>query len=82
MLLDNGQRIVTMAWDGRLDAPSSYVLQASVTPRGADLLDVDVGRMTSFSRPLVASGTYYVQLRTKNDCGVGRPSNQLMVVVP
>jgi hypothetical protein len=61
--------------------PVSYVLEAGLTPGGAEFGAVPLGRTTSFAVP-APPGRYHVRVRPQNACGLGPASNDAVVTVP
>lgn len=61
--------------------PVSYVLEAGVTPAGAEFGAIPLGRTTVFSVP-APRGRYYVRVRPVNACGAGPASNDAVVTIP
>jgi hypothetical protein len=58
------------------------VLEAGKTSGAADAITVDLGLQTTYNASQVNPGTYYIRVRSKNDCRTGEPSNEVVVVVP
>lgn len=73
---------VNVSWTaGSGGAPTSYTLNAAVTPGGAPVATVPLGG-TSASFANVPSGTYYLRLTASNGAGTSPASNQVTVTVP
>lgn len=74
--------VATLAWDAPLGA-TGYRMLVGTAP-GVALLDTEVGTATSVAVPLAGmpAGTYYVRVTATSACGVGLPSNEVMVTVP
>lgn len=62
-------------------APLFYVLEAGTAPGATNVLRASLGR-TTFVSGFAPPGTYYVRMRPTDICGLGRPSNEVMVQVP
>ena len=75
--------VATLAWVAPLGAVS-YRLQAGTAPGLSNVLDVDLGAVTSLGVPLggVGAGTYYLRVVAASACGLGAPSNEAVLVVP
>ena len=73
---------VTMTWSPAPGggAPTSYSLEASLTPGGAAIV-VFPTTATSLTVPNVPGGTYFVRVIGVNAEGAGPPSNERTVVV-
>ena len=74
---------VTLAWvaPSTGDAPSSYVLEASLSPGGPLIASFPVTN-TSLVVAGVPNGVYYARVRAINADGSSGPSNEVIVVVP
>lgn len=75
--------IATMLWQPALGA-TSYRLRAGTAPGLSNVLDADLGLVTSLTVPLsgVPAGTYYLRVVAASACGVGAPSNEVTLTVP
>jgi hypothetical protein len=62
-------------------APLIYVLEVGTGPGLTNLVRTPLGRTTFMSTP-APSGTYYVRVRPADVCGLGTPSNEVIVQVP
>lgn len=62
-------------------APLQYVLEVGSAPGLTNVLATPVGRTTYIATPAPA-GTYYVRVRPADVCGLGTPSNEVIVRVP
>ncbi len=64
-------------------APGAYPnrFEAGTATGLSNLFNGDVGNVASLER-LVPPGTYFVRVRAANACGVGAPSNEVVVTVP
>ena len=71
---------VTLSWNPTLGAVG-YVLEAGTSPGAANVFNGPVGGATSLAAS-APSGTYYVRLRSANNCGVSNPAPEVVVVVP
>ena len=82
-LTANAGGTVSLAWQPATGTPTSYVLEAGSAPGSSDLANSDLGGAArAFTATGVAGGTYYVRVRAANACGISRPSNEVIVVVP
>jgi hypothetical protein len=62
-------------------APLQYVLEVGSAQGLTNVLVTPLGRTTFVSTPAPA-GTYYVRVRPADVCGLGTPSNEVIVRVP
>lgn len=73
---------VTLAWAPSGGNPTSYVVEAGSAPGLSNLANSDLGsNLPSLTAPNVGRGMYYVRIRGKNACGLGPPSNEIVVIV-
>jgi len=73
---------VTLGWSPAAGAPTTYIVEAGSAPGLSNLANSDLGSaVPSLVAPNVGRGTYYVRVRGKNTCGVGAPSNEVIVIV-
>ena len=70
---------VRLSWNRAVGA-QGYRLEAGTASGLADLVNADMGDVTSF-QGLVPPGTYFVRVRGVNAAGVSAPSGQVQVVV-
>ncbi len=72
--------IVALQWSGLALPTIAYVLEVGTTPGGVELGQHEVGSATSLTAttPL---GTYYLRVRARSACGLGRPSNEVIARV-
>jgi hypothetical protein len=73
---------VSLTWTATPGTHTTYVLEAGKTSGAADAITVDLGLQTTYNASQVNPGTYYIRVRSKNDCRTGEPSNEVVVVVP
>ena len=76
---------VSLLWSPVAAAATTtrYVLEVGSAPGLNDIFSgLDVGLQTSFGASNVPPGTYYVRVRAGNYCGLGAPSNEVVVQVP
>lgn len=75
--------VATFTWQPPLGA-SSYRMQVGSAPGVPNLADVAMGTETTAAASLagVPNGTYYVRVTAVSACGVGAPSNEVVVTVP
>lgn len=76
----NGQQVVLSWGPGPGCPPTSYVLEAGLSPGASDVFAGDIGNHTLFSAP-APPGTYYVRVRGLNEAGTGPASNEVTVVI-
>lgn len=62
-------------------APTSYVVEAALSPGGALIASLPVTGI-SVAVPGVPNGVYYVRVRAVDGDGAGPPSNEVIVAVP
>jgi glucose/arabinose dehydrogenase len=74
--------VATMIWQPALGA-NSYRLQAGTAPGLGNVLDTDLGLVSSLSVPIsgVPARTYYLRVVAVSACGLGT-SNEVALVVP
>ena len=74
---------VTLSWTAPLNAAvTSYLLEAGSSPGLSNLVRFPTGSAaTSFSTSGVASGTYYVRVKTISGAATSGPSNEVVVTV-
>jgi hypothetical protein len=79
--VEQSHTVVQLRWIGSTGHPSSYVLEAGGAS-GSTATANDLGNPEPrFTGIRVERGTYYARIRGKNACGVGAPSNEVVVVV-
>ncbi len=76
---------INVLWPGVVTIPeqvvTSYVVEFGTSPGGSEIAVIDTGWADrSYSHP-AGNGTYYVRIRSKNACGISRPSPETKVVV-
>jgi hypothetical protein len=74
-------RVVTIGWSAASGQPTSYVLEAGVSPGSTGVGIFDVGNQLSITTG-APPGTYFVRVRARNACGTGPPTSELTIVVP
>ena len=74
---------VTLTWlaPSTGDLPTSYVVEASLSPGGAVIASFTVG-VTTLTVNGVPNGVYYVRVRAANADGSSPPSNEVLIAVP
>ena len=75
---------VTLTWvaPSSGDPATSYVIQAGSAPGASNVAGFDTGSAaTSLTVSDVASGAYYVHVRSRNAAGVSAPSNEILLLV-
>jgi len=75
--------VATFTWQPPLGA-TSYRMQVGSAPGVTNLADAPIGAATTAAVSLagVPNGTYYVRVTAVSACGVGAPSNEVVVTVP
>ncbi len=75
--------VATFTWLPPLGA-TGYRMQVGSTPGAANLANVAIGAATTLPVSLagVPAGTYYMRVTADSACGVGAPSNEVVVTVP
>ncbi len=71
--------LVTIEWQATPGKPLGYVLEAGSAPRTSNVLIAPLEDAVSYSNTAPA-GTYYVRIRTRDACGLGKPSADITVV--
>ena len=73
----------TFTWQPPLGA-TGYRMQVGSAPGVTNLADAPIGTATTAAVSLagVPNGTYYVRVTAVSACGVGAPSNEVVVTVP
>jgi BNR repeat protein/fibronectin type III domain protein len=77
----NSGAAVTLAWTAAPGKLTSYVLEAGKTSGAADVITIDLGLQTVYTAAQVSPGTYYARVRSRNACGAGAASNEVVMVV-
>jgi len=80
-VVSNSGRAVVLSWDESGTGRTSYTLEAGHGPGQSDVVNLNLGRMTTFKASGVAPATYYARVRGKNACGTSDQSNEIIVVV-
>src|SRR6476620_3662729 len=74
--------VVSLAWQAPASGiPTSYVVEAALSPGGAAIASVPIAQ-TSLIVPGVPNGVYYVRVRAVNAEGPGPASNEAVAAVP
>ncbi len=75
--------VATFTWQPPLGA-TGYRMQVGSAPGVANLANVAIGAATVLPVSLagVPAGTYYMRVTADSACGVGAPSNEVVVTVP
>jgi len=74
--------VVSLAWQAPTSGiPTSYVVEAALSPGGAAIASVPIAQ-TSLIVPGVPNGVYYVRVRAINAEGPGPASNEAVAAVP
>jgi len=79
-VVTNSGGTVVLAWAAALNS-STYIVEAGSGPGLANLANSDVGPGTTLTATGVGAGSYYVRMRGRNACGVGAPSNEIVLTV-
>lgn len=73
----------SLVWGAASGNPTTYLVEAGTASGLSNLVNSDLGSTTpSLTATGIGPGTYYVRVRGKNACGVGAPSNEIVVIVP
>jgi hypothetical protein len=73
---------VSLFWDPPAGpAAASYTLLVGNAPGASNILVLSTGPATTVGGP-VGPGTYFARIVGQNTCGVGAPSNEIVVTVP
>jgi hypothetical protein len=74
---------LNLAWNAAGPLASSYLIEAGSSSGAVDIASVNTGSSaTSLRASGVPSGTYYIRVRARGECGASAPSNEVIVVVP
>lgn len=72
---------ITATWSASLHA-LDYIGEAGTTPGGTNIANGAIGSAsTTVTAGNIGSGTYYIRIRAKNNCGISDPSNEVVVSV-
>ncbi len=80
-VVSNGGRVVALSWAPSGGTRTSYVIEAGFRPGSTDVLNLPLGRTTSYTATRVNPATYYARVRARNTCGVSPPSGEIRVTV-
>ena len=73
--------VLEIAWDapagGPENAPAIYVVEAGSGPAFAEIALVETGEAETRHAVPVANGTYYIRVRSRNDCGTSAASPEI-----
>jgi hypothetical protein len=72
--------LVVLVWAAAA-AAQDYVIEVGSAPGLSNLLVHGLGSTTSLGT-LAPPGQYYARLRARNACGIGPPSNEIVVTIP
>jgi hypothetical protein len=79
----NADNTLTLQWTPPTTggAPTGYIVQIGTSPGASDILNQQVGNVTTYRTAIVVPEgvTYYVRVRALNSSGVSSPSNELTV---
>lgn len=83
LTLSTAGGVATFQWLGPAGA-TGYRLHVGSVQGGTDVADISLGMVTALSVPLagVPSRAYYVRVVAESACGVGAPSNEVVLTVP
>lgn len=75
--------VATFRWSGPTGA-TGYRLRVGSVQGGSDVADISLGMVTALNVPLagVPSRAYFVRVVAESACGVGAPSNEVVLTVP
>ena len=71
--------LVVLVWAAAPQA-SDYVIEVGSAPGLSNILVAPLGAATSFTA-VAPPGRYHARIRGRNQCGLGPPSNEILVVV-
>jgi hypothetical protein len=80
-VVSNRGRVVVLSWTPAGGERTSYVIEAGWSTGRTDVLNMPLGRTTTYTAAQVNPGTYYARVRAKNRCGVSPPSAEIRVMV-
>jgi hypothetical protein len=76
-------RTVTLSWTPPTgEVTTGFVVEAGSAPGLSNLAALEVPAGSTLTVPNVPSGSYYVRVRSRNDLGIGLPSNERRIDVP
>jgi hypothetical protein len=80
-LVSNSGRVVVLSWAPAGGTRTSYILEAGLESGRTDVLNMPLGRTTTYTATRVNPATYYARVRAKNTCGFSAPSAEIRVTV-
>jgi len=80
-VVSNRDRVVSLAWAPAGGTRTSYIIEAGFGSGLTDVLNMPLGRMTTYTATRVNPATYYARVRAKNTCGISTTSNEIRVTV-
>jgi hypothetical protein len=80
-VVSNSDRVVVLAWAPAGGTRTSYTIEAGLGSGLTDVLNMPLGRTTTYTATRVNPATYYARVRAKNTCGVSAPSGEIRVAV-
>jgi hypothetical protein len=73
--------IVTLVWTAAAGSPAAYILEAGSALGLSDLLVHDTKSTANSLTASAGVGTYFVRLRSRNNCGISPPTPDVVVNV-
>jgi len=75
---------VTLTWSapGGGAPPTTYVIEVGSRAGATDLVAIDTGSALPSFSAIAPPGRYFVRVKGRNVCGLGPPSNEVMIDVP
>src|SRR5688500_5236081 len=75
----NADNTLTLQWSPPQTggAPTGYLVQLGTSAGATDVLNQQIGNVTSYHIDSLPAGTYYVRIRALNASGVSAASNEL-----
>jgi hypothetical protein len=80
-VVSNSGRVVVLAWAPAGGTRTSYIIEAGFGSGLTDVLNMPLGRTTTYTATRANPATYYARVRAKNTCGVSGASNEIRVIV-
>jgi hypothetical protein len=81
-VVSNSGRVVVLSWAPAGGERASYIIEAGRTTGRTDVLNMRLGRATTYTAAQVNPGTYYARVRARNLCGLSEASDDIRVLVP
>jgi 4-amino-4-deoxy-L-arabinose transferase-like glycosyltransferase len=81
-VVSNSDRVVVLTWAPAGGTRTSYIIEAGLRPGLRDVLNMPLGRATTYTATRVNPATYYARVRARNVCGVSAASGEIRITVP